>query len=132
MPANGLYTHLLDCKYSAKNGLNILMTTTKEGKLQLRAMLGASEGVASLIANAPALGDSKWHTLKLVCQAPKLELFLDGKTIGMSIIKGKPLPLAHRLTIGDRVGSSYNPFHGLIDNVMISAIVPDEAEAEKK
>lgn len=131
LPKNGLNTYLLDCKYNAKNGLSLLMTTDKAGNPQLRAVLGTSEGAVSIIAKAPALNDGQWHSIKLVCQAPKLELFVDGKTAGLSLVKGKPLPPAHRLTFGDRVGSSYGPFRGLIDNVILSAIVPDEAEEAK-
>ena len=131
LPKNGLNTYLLDCKYSAKNGLSWLMTTDKAGNPQLRAVLGTSEGGVAIIAKAPALKDGQWHSIKLVCQAPKMEMFVDGKTAGMSLVKGKPMPPAHRLTIGDRVGSSYGPFRGLIDNVTLSAIVPDEAEEAK-
>ena len=131
LPKNGLNTYLLDCKYSAKNGLSWLMTTDKAGNPQLRAVLGTSEGAVSIIAKAPALKDGQWHSIKLVCQAPKLEMFVDGKTAGLSLVKGKPMPPAHRLTIGDRVGSSYGPFRGLIDNVTLSIITPDEAEEAK-
>ena len=130
LPPKGVYTHLLDCRYNKPGGMNWLMLTDKAGIPSLRILLGTSEGTASINAKASALADGKWHTLKLVCKEPKLELFIDGKSAGMAMLKGKPLPPAQRLTIGDRVGSSYSAFRGLIDNVVLSTTV-NEAGAEK-
>ena len=47
---------------------------------------------------------------------------MDGKNFRTGIIPSTPLPASQRLTIGDRVGSSYGTFTGLMDDIKLTAL----------
>ncbi|MBE6356140.1 MAG: LamG domain-containing protein [Lentisphaerae bacterium] len=93
-------------------------------KLVFSISLGNGNKVSTIIADAPAnFADGKWHELKILLTAEgKLTMAMDGKTFRTGIIPATPLPATQRLAIGDRVGSSYGTFTGLIDDVKLTAL----------
>ena len=120
LPPKGIYSYLLDCKYATKEGLSIMMNSDAKGNLRLNVSVGTENGLCNAAAKAPVLADGQWHNVKVTAKYPKMEILIDDKSIGTYVLNGEILPPKHRLTIGDRVASIYNPFYGLIDNVKLT------------
>lgn len=115
------YMHLWDTKYAAKGGVTLLLARTTDNQLNINLSIGNGEAVEGFQLKNVALGDGKWHELAIrLGEDNKLEILIDGAVVKTFLLAGTPAAAVQRLTIGDRVASSYGAFTGLIDEVKLT------------
>ena len=115
---------LLDKKYVAHDDYQfILDAPDKHGARAFQTILGFGSDSSSYYSKPARLAPGTWHHVAFVYDgAGTGSFFLNGKPCGTSHVAGRGSisPGSHPLSIGDRIGSYYHGFPGLIDQVRIS------------
>ncbi|MGD9496189.1 MAG: LamG-like jellyroll fold domain-containing protein [Armatimonadota bacterium] len=118
---------LLDCKYVDDLGYQLILTAeTSANTRRLRMNLGLGDRSESWQSDPFTIEPGVWrHVAFTYDGAGTGSFFVDGAAMGSETKAGLRgiAPARHALVIGDRVGSLYHGFPGLIDQVRISAAV---------
>ncbi len=114
---------LLDKKYVAHDDYQLILgPAAKNGTRTLRACLGFGAESSTWHSRPAVFEPDRWvHVAFVYDGAGTGSFFLDGRPWGSRRIDGRKSisPGGHGLSIGDRVGSYYHGFPGLIDQVRI-------------
>jgi hypothetical protein len=115
---------LLDKKYVAHDDYQLILDAPdKHGARVIHAVLGFGESSSSFYSKPMKFERGTWYHVAMVCDgAGTAGFFVNGNPWGASRAAGRKSisPGSHPLSIGDRVGSLYHGFPGLIDQVRIS------------
>jgi hypothetical protein len=125
-PSNYGQAFLLDKKYVAHTDYQwILEAPNKEGKRRIRALLGFGEDSESWWSTElAALAPGKWSHLAMTYDgAGTVRFYQDGRSLGGDTKPGRGSisPGEHVLSLGDRVGSLWQGFPGLLDEIRITS-----------
>ena len=116
---------LLDKKYVSHTDYQLILgEADRFGGRALRAVLGFGKDSSTWRSSPLRLEPGKWHHIAFTYDgAGTGSFFVDGKPWGSQTIEGRKAvaPGNKPLSIGDRNGSLYHGFPGLIDEVRISA-----------
>jgi hypothetical protein len=114
---------LIDKKYVADADYQIILSAAdKQGVRRLQANLGFGDGSERYTSDAATFEAGKWYHVAFVYDGRGGGRFmLNGAAFGGSEIPGRGSISAgtHPLSIGDRIGSYYHGFPGLIDQVRL-------------
>ncbi len=115
---------LLDKKYVAHDDYQLILEAPdKQGARVLHAVLGFGDGSSGYFSRPVRFEPGKWYHVAFVYDgAGTGSFFLNGRPWGSSRVPGRAAisPGRHPLSLGDRIGSYYHGFPGLIDQVRIS------------
>jgi len=125
-PADYGEAFLLDKKYVAHTDYQWIMEApNKQGQRRLKVILGFGEDSETWWSAEPvALQSGKWtHIATTYDGAGTVSFFQDGHSLGGSTKPGRGSisPGDHPLSLGDRVGSYFHGFPGLLDEIRITA-----------
>jgi hypothetical protein len=122
LPANG-NSHLLCKKYVSHNDYQLLLTIAEKGLRRLQFVLGFGDSSETFYSDAVAWPADTWqHVAVTYDGAGTVNFYRDGRWLGGRTARGRrsispgPLPLS----IGDRTGSLYSGFAGVLDQIRIS------------
>lgn len=95
---------------------------------------GFGDKTANTASTRMPLAPNVWHTAAIEFTGKGMVCYtIDGKDAGSSEVPAGPLARTdQRLVIGDRVGSGYQPFPGLIGGVLITAENDTPAKPENQ
>lgn len=114
---------LLDNKYVDDLGIQIILTAeTAPNVRRLRANLGFGDSSATWTSQPFTIEPGVWHHIAFTYDAAGTgSFFVDGAAMGSDHKPGygAVATARHPLNIGDRVGSLYHGFPGLIDQVRL-------------
>jgi hypothetical protein len=124
-PAGYGESFLVDKKYVAHADYQwILGAPDKQGGQRMKATLGFGQDSDTWYASAPALlQKGQWSHIAITYDgAGTLRFFQDGRSLGgeNKPARGSICPGTHHLSLGDRVGSYYHGFPGLMDDIRIT------------
>jgi hypothetical protein len=115
---------LLDKKYVAHDDYQLMLDAPDaHGRRVLHAALGFGDGSSSYYSKPARFEPGTWYHVAFVYDgAGTGAFFVNGRPWGASRIAGRGSisPGTHPLSIGDRIGSYYHGFPGLIDQVRVS------------
>ncbi len=115
---------LLDKKYVADDDYQLILgRSDRAGARVLRATLGFGDDSSTYYADPARFEPGTWHHLAFTYDGEGTgSFYIDGLPWGSRRIDGRKgiSPGRHALSIGDRIGSLYHGFPGLIDEVRIS------------
>ena len=125
-PAKYGESFLLDKKYVAHTDYQwILDSPDKQGKRRAKAVLGFGEDSDTWWSDVPvALLPGRWtHIAMTYDGAGTVRFFQDGHSLGGATKpgRGSVSPGDHVLSLGDRIGSYYHGFPGLLDEIRITS-----------
>ncbi|MBM4079006.1 MAG: LamG domain-containing protein, partial [Planctomycetes bacterium] len=114
---------LLDKKYSDHTDYQFILTAADpSGVRRLRVSLGFGSDSAVFMSDAARYEPGVWHHVAFTYDgAGTGRFYRDGASLGGKTEPGRAnvIPGARQLTIGDRIGSLYHGFPGLIDEVRL-------------
>lgn len=114
---------LLDKKYVADNDYQLILgAADRNGSRAFRACLGFGADSATWHSRPCQLEVGKWYHLAFTYDGEGTgSFYLNGLPWGSQLVPGRKAisPGKHPLSIGDRIGSLYHGFPGLIDQVRI-------------
>ncbi len=125
MPANYGESFLLDKKYVAHADYQwVLEKPDKQGRQRMKVVLGFGEDSDTWYSSEPVvLTKGTWSHIAITYDgAGKVTFFQDGHSLGGATKAGRGsiCPGTHGLSLGDRIGSYYHGFPGLMDEVRIT------------
>jgi hypothetical protein len=117
--------YLLDKKYASQNDYQWLLSSPdREGRRRMTVVLGFGEDTETFVTDFLSFEEGVWqHVAFSYDAAGTVRFFRNGSSIGNVTRPGRygiaagSLPLS----IGDRIGSNYGGFPGIIDEVRISS-----------
>ncbi len=116
---------LIDKKYVAHDDYQLILSAAeKSGSRTLRAVLGFGSDSETWNSRPFQLPVGQWrHVAFTYDGAGTGRFFVDGVPHGHATFSGRKgiSPGKHGLSIGDRIGSNYHGFPGLIDQVRLTA-----------
>ncbi len=117
---------LIDKKYATHSDYQwILDAPDKRGARHMRAVLGFGADSETWRSTEPAaLENNKWSHVALTYDgAGRITFFQDGRSLGGMAKTGRDniSPGPHGLSLGDRIGSYYHGFPGMMDEVRITS-----------
>jgi hypothetical protein len=113
---------LMDKKYVAHTDYQFRLTTAdKSGARRMQVFLGFGDGSETYFSEPFTAGDAWQHVAFAYDAAGEVRFYRNGAPLGGQTKSGRAAvaPGKHVLSIGDRVGSNYAGFPGLIDEVRI-------------
>ena len=124
-PAGYGESFLVDKKYVAPTDYQwILEAPDKRGGQRMRATLGFGDDSDTWYSSESALlQKGKWSHIAMTYDgAGTLAFFQDGRSLGgaTKAARGSICPGTHVLSLGDRIGSYYHGFPGLMDEIRIT------------
>ena len=124
-PAEYGHSFLVDKKYASNNDYQwILEAPDKRGGQRMRAVFGfGSDSDTWYSSDSAVLKTGKWSHIAITYDgAGTVTFFQDGRSLGGATraARGSICPGTHFLSLGDRVGSYYGGFPGLMDEVRIT------------
>ncbi|MHB8972522.1 MAG: LamG domain-containing protein [Pirellulaceae bacterium] len=122
LPAEGNY-HLLCKKYVSHHDYQLLLTVAEQGRRRLHLILGFGEDSESFFSESAEWPADQWqHIAATYDGAGTVAFYRNGESLGgrtaaaRGAISPGPLPLS----IGERTGSLYSGFAGVLDQVRLS------------
>ncbi len=120
---NRAQVHLLDKKYSSHNDYQLLLAVPdKNGARRLIVNLGFGKDSEAFQSDAAEFAPGEWHHVAFSYDgAGSVRFFRDGSSFGMVTRAGRGAvsPGTNPLCLGDRLGSYYGGFPGLLDEVRL-------------
>mgnify|MGYP000551371843 CR=1 FL=1 len=114
---------LVDKKYASHNDYQFLLSAPdKSGQRVLQVSLGFGEDSAGFQSEPVRLENGRWHHLAFSYDGRgEVRFFCDGVNAGQARHPGRGavMPGKNSLSIGDRLGSYYHGFPGVLDEVRI-------------
>lgn len=122
-------SYLLDKKYVADDDYQVMLTAASpQGMRRLVANLGFGDGSFAFTSDEARFEAGDWHHVAFTYDGRgRGRFFLDGSAFGGGEAPGRESVHAgkHPLSIGDRIGSYFHGFPGLIDQVRITIGLPE-------
>ncbi|MGQ9732311.1 MAG: LamG-like jellyroll fold domain-containing protein [Candidatus Zipacnadales bacterium] len=114
---------LIDKKYVSDNDYQIILSAAdSQGQRRLRAVLGFGDGSETYYSNSTLFEANQWYHIAFIYDGNGGGRFvLNGRACGGAQYpaRGSIKPGKHPLSIGDRIGSYYHGFPGVIDQVRL-------------
>ncbi|HJN18513.1 MAG TPA: LamG-like jellyroll fold domain-containing protein [Armatimonadota bacterium] len=124
---------LIDNRYIDDTGYQLILSAADtQGLRRLRAGLGFGDETVWFSSRAQVFEAARWYHVAMVYDgAGGLDLYIDGLPAGGGMAAGRTsvAPGTRALSIGDRVGSYYHGFPGVIDQVRIANLAVEFGRA---